>query len=59
MKRTPETPLAKVLADAAALKREMLELLIELETQATGKAPARPGIWRHHPAQWVTDNPPR
>ena len=59
MKKTNPSSLAQALDDGAAIKREMLELLIELETKATGKSPARPGIWRHHPVQWAKDNPTR
>jgi hypothetical protein len=59
MKQTSATPLYKALAEAAAIKREMLDLLIELETKATGHSPERPGAWRHHPAEWAKQNRPR
>ncbi|GAC1372930.1 MAG: hypothetical protein NVSMB39_7170 [Candidatus Saccharimonadales bacterium] len=59
MKQPPNTPLAKALEEAAAIKREMLDLLIELETNATGQKPDRPGAWRHHPVEWAEQNPPK
>ncbi len=59
MKNANRSSLSQALEDAAAIKREMLELLIDLETKATTKTPVRPGIWRHHPVQWAKDNPVR
>ena len=53
MKRETASPLAKSLEEVTAIKREMTELLIELETKATGKTVTKPGAWRHHPADWA------
>jgi hypothetical protein len=57
MKHVPDTALAKSLAEVAAIKREMTELLIELETKATGQVPQKPGAWRHHPIDWAGKYP--
>ena len=59
MKKANPSSLSQALDDAAAIKRDMLELLIDLETKATAKTPVRPGIWRHHPVQWAKDNSAR
>ncbi|HVQ44038.1 MAG TPA: hypothetical protein VMT30_03670 [Candidatus Saccharimonadia bacterium] len=49
--------LTQNLAHAEAIKREMTELLRELESRATGKSvPGKPGGWRHHPVEWAAQN---
>ena len=53
MKHIPDPTLAKSLEEVTAIKREMTELLIELETKATRKTVTKPGAWRHHPADWA------
>jgi hypothetical protein len=53
----PQSPLEAKLETAESIKRDMARLLVELETQATGQAPAKSGSWRHHPGGWLEQNP--
>jgi ribosomal protein S18 acetylase RimI-like enzyme len=52
----PRTELGTQLHEAAQIKREMTELLSELERTATGHLISKPGAWRHHPASWSDDH---
>jgi hypothetical protein len=49
--------LAEKLAEATAIKQEMARLLQDLEAKATGQPAAKPGYWRHHPAEWDRAHP--
>jgi hypothetical protein len=56
MKKTitiPKSPLGEKLDEAARLKAEATALLRQLEEQATGRAIAKPGGWRHDPLGWL------
>jgi hypothetical protein len=48
----PQTKLGAQLQETAAIKREMTQLLQELESKAAGRPISKPGSWRHHPADW-------
>lgn len=63
----PRTELGTILVEAATIKRDMTDLLEELEAQAIRQAgrpeqdpsltkpqkPAKPGTWRQDPAAWA------
>lgn len=49
----PQTKLEKVIGRTATAKREMTELMRDLEQKATGKDIKTPGQWRHKPVAWA------
>jgi hypothetical protein len=49
----PKTELRTHLDQAEAIKRDMTELLRELESKATGQPITKPGGWRHDPTGWA------
>ena len=51
--RIPKSPLRAQLDEAEALKHEMAAMLHELEERTPKPPGAKPGSWRHHPADWA------
>jgi len=52
----PKSPLGAQLDEAEAIKREMTELLRQLEAKTTGQPVAKPGSWRHDSTGWLQRN---
>jgi hypothetical protein len=52
----PRSPLGEQLYRAAEIKREMAELLMQLEYQVTNQPIAKVGLWRHDTMTWVKRN---
>ncbi len=52
----PKSELDQKLAEAAAIRKTMTELLRELEESATGKKIEKIGQWRQNPHEWMKKN---
>lgn len=52
----PQSTLEASLSLAHKLKAEMMELLGELESTATGHKISLPGKWRHDTQKWSREN---
>ncbi|HUD11596.1 MAG TPA: hypothetical protein VMS08_04235 [Candidatus Saccharimonadia bacterium] len=49
----PRSELAGQLAEAAHIKRQMTQLLIELEQKVSAHSDEKPGGWRQDPKAWL------